>query len=185
MKKTLALIALLALVSMPAMAQTNGLFTGIEQTANALVGVTNWNFATGYGRATTGNRNLAFTDILYNISENVGFVVGGDYLWSKNNGQFNTLKGGVTLQVPVHLFAFLGSTFLTNAVATPFGSELIAQPSGNTVGVGNIVLGGMKMDLATVSNFKLSLGAFYESRVGQGKWDASYPAGFAIVSRAF
>ena len=189
--KSLKLIIGLAvlLAGIQTQAQTNppSISGGIQEIGQAIASSTNWTGVAGYGRSTKGNRNLAFFDAAYNFNQNVGIVAGYDYLWSKGQvSQANVVKGGVTLSATIHPFAFVGSTFLTNVLATPFASDLLATPSGNNnSGIGNIVTAGVNFDLYSFKNFELVSGLQYENRMGQGYWDGHYGMVHLGISRRF
>jgi len=154
---------------------------------NAISTATNWAVVTGAGRATTGNRDLAFAAVAYNFNNNVGVVLGEDYLWSKGQAsQQNALKGGVTLSATIHPLAFVGSTFLTNVVGTPFISGLASQPvGGSSANIGTIAATGIEFSVATVKNFNVILGLGYENRTGSGFYDGHYGLATLGLKRSF
>lgn len=209
MNRLLTLAAVVVTISLPAMAATNELGSAsvpmplsatdtnppptisaaLQEMATAIADSTNWTLIFGYGRALTGNRSLGFSDLAYNFSDYVGVVLGGDYLWSPGNHVFNTVKGGVTLQAPIHPFSFLGSgwgAWTTNVAATPYISDCLSQPqgSGNNM-VGNIATVGAQVNLFMVKNFRFSISGMYESRSGQGYWNGKYPAGWVGLTKSF
>jgi hypothetical protein len=187
MKKLIALAALLAL-AFTSSAQTNSTpsFTaGVQEMANAISTTTNWTVVTGYGRGTSGNKNVVFSDVAFNFNNNVGLVVGYDDLFGTGKPQANVVKGGVTLSATIHPFSFIGSTFLTNIVGTPFVADLIASPKNTSSGIGNIVTTGYNFDVYAFKNFELTAGAQYENRTGQGAWDGNYILVHLGLSRRF
>lgn len=186
-KLILAAILCCGLSTVKADTNSPSISGGIQEIGQAIAASTNWTVIGGYGRATAGNRNLAFADAAYNFNQNVGIVAGYDYLWSKGQvSQANIVKGGITLSAPIHPFAFLGSTFLTNTIATPFVSDLLATPSGNNnSGIGNIVTGGVNFDIVSFKNFELVSGIQYENRMGQSYWDGNYILIHLGISRRF
>ena len=161
--------------------------TAFQELATAVSTATNWTFVAGGGRSTTGQNNVAFADVAYNITQNVGLIIGGDFLWSKNASSWNTVKGGIALQATMRPFAFLGGTnWLTNIRATPFVANCIAEPfGGGSASIGNIVTGGLQFDVATWKQFKFSFGGQYENRSGQGIWNGNYLLGQLGFSRTF
>jgi hypothetical protein len=189
MKKLKLIIGLALVAGITTQAQTNApsISGGIQEIGQAIAASTNWTVVSGYGRSTSGNRNLAFFDVAYNFNENVGIVAGYDYLWSKGQqSQANIVKGGITLSATIHPFAFVGSTFLTNVVATPFAADLLATPSGNNnSGIGNIVTAGVNFDVLSFKNFELVSGLQYENRMGQGYWSGNYLMEHLGISRRF
>ena len=168
---------------------TGSFSDGFKIMAQAITSGTNWTVLGGYGRSTKSmltsrGNNIAFMDVAYQFDGPVGLVAGYDYLWAKGQSQANAVKGGVTLSATIHPLAFVGSTFLTNVVGTPFVGDLLATPkNGNAIG--NIVTTGINFDLVAIKNFELSLGAQYENRAGQGVWDGNYVLGHAALTRKF
>lgn len=157
---------------------------GLREIADAGSSSTNWTIVGGAGRSTTGNKNLAFADLAYAFNDNVGAVVGYDYLWRPGADQLNAVKGGLTLQATIHPLAFIGSTFLTNVVGTPFVSALVATPRhGEDIGL--ITTAGINFDLYRFKNFSLDSGVQYENRTGQGEWNGNYIPLHLGISRKF
>lgn len=188
MKRQITIIGIAALLATTTCAQTNApsgsFLSGLETMASAVVNAKNWTVLGGYGRGLHGSKNLAFEDVAYNFTENVGLLVGLDQLWAAGKSQNNTVRGGVTLSAKVHPFAFLGSTVLTNMVATPFVSDCVATGYGGD-SVANVLATGMNFDIVKIGNFEVISGFFFEKRTGQSDWDGDYLAGFAGISRRF
>ena len=187
MKKNIAtILAALCLcaVAVKSNAQSPSLAAGVTEIGNAVSSSTNWSVLAGYGRSTENANNLAFAAVAYNLNNNVGFVLGYDYLWNAKNNQFSAVKGGVSLQLPMHPFSFLGSTALTNITATPFVADLIATPR-NGDAIGNIVTTGVNFDLYGFKNFELGAGVQYEKRSGQGEFNGNYILFHLGISRKF
>ena len=193
-----ATIGLLCLFAVGARAQTNqvpnllpdpSFSAGLQEMASAVANSTNWTILGGIGRATTGNRDIAFGAVAYNFNENVGILAGVDTLWAPHQSQqqqVNVLKGGITLSAPIHIFAFVGSTFLTNVIASPFGMALVATPSGGSKNsIATIAGGGFNFDLVGFKNFELVAGVDYESRTGSGFWDGTYAMAHLGIGRRF
>ena len=191
MKKPLIIVA--ALAAFASQAQTNppapSFSAGLQEMANAVSSSTNWTVLGGAGRATTGDRDIAFGAVAYNFNENVGILAGVDTLWAPHQSQeqqVNVLKGGITLSAPIHPLAFIGSTFLTNVVGTPFAMALVATPSGGSPdSIATIAGGGINFDLVSFKNFELVLGGEYENRTGSGFWNGSYGMIHFGLSRRF
>jgi hypothetical protein len=194
---TIATIGLLALAVSARAQSTNQIpnlipapsfSAGLQEMASAVASSTNWTIIGGAGRATTGNRDIAFGAVAYNFDP-VGILVGVDTLWAPHQSQqqqVNVLKGGITLSARIHPFAFIGSTFLTNVVGTPFGMALVATPSGGSKdSIATIAGGGINFDIVQFKNFELVIGAEYESRTGSGFWDGAYAMAHLGVSRRF
>ena len=192
-----ATIGLLCLFAVGARAQTNQIpnlipapsFSAVlQEMAAAVANSTNWTILGGAGRATTGNRNIAFGAVAYNFDP-VGILVGVDTLWAPHQSQqqqVNVLKGGITLSARIHPLAFIGSTFLTNVVGTPFGMALVATPSGGSKdSIATIAGGGINFDIVQFKNFELVIGAEYENRTGSGFWDGAYAMAHLGISRRF
>lgn len=185
--KFLLTILILSVLTLSVNAQTNppSFSGGLKEMAQAVSSSTNWTLIAGYGHSIKGKNNLAFADIAYNFNDNVGIVAGYDYLWTKGQSQANFVKGGVTLSATIHPFAFIGSTFLTNIVAIPFGADLLSTPKGNGNAIGNILTTGVNFDFIGFKNFELVGGVQYEKRMGQGQWDGGYGLAHLGISRRF
>lgn len=156
---------------------------GLQQMYDAVTGATNYGIAFGGGRSTTGQRNLAFVEVPYNFTRNLGLLIGYDYLWaSKHLGQpsqANLVKGGINLQADLQPLKNLG---FTNFTVTPFGFVLMATGNGT---VSEIVGGGAKTTITTWKGINLNLGVIYEDRTGAGFWDGRYIGGFFALSKGF
>jgi hypothetical protein len=182
--KLLIGIALVLAMVTSAQSTTPTFGQGLKDMATAVTSGTNWTLLSGYGHSTAGNNNLAFAALGYNFTDSVGAVLGYDYIWNNNGGEFNALKGGVSLQTQIKPFAFVGSTFLTNIVCQPFVADLLATPrSGNAIG--NIITTGVNFDVYAVKNFELTVGGQYEKRMGQGDFDGNYILFHVGLSRRF
>jgi hypothetical protein len=187
--RILTAVAALLAIGFTAQAQTStnppSFSSGLGIMWDAVTTSTNWSVLGGYGHSTTGSKSIAFGDVAYNFTQNVGVVVGYDYLWAPGRlNEANLVKGGVTLNATVHPFAFIGSTFLTNVVGQPFVADLLAQPqAGNDIG--NIVTTGVNFNIVSISNYELSTGAQYEVRTGQGTWDGNYGLIHLAITRTF
>lgn len=167
--------------AMPAFTPT--LSGGLQQVYDAVAGSTNFGFAAGYARGTTGNRNVAFADVPYNFNSNVGLLIGYEYLWTAKAAgipsQANLVKGGLNLQAdlkPLKQFGF------TNFTVTPFGFALVASGNGT---VSEIIGGGAKTTVLTWKGLNVNLGVLYENRTGAGFWNGRYVGGFAAISKGF
>lgn len=95
---------------------------------------------------------------LYNVNEYVGAGLGLDWL-----GQFNLVSGNVTLRLPVHPLAFIGSEWAKNFTVTPFGIGGIATPLGGA-GEDNgraagIFGGGASFEVLKLAGGQVSTGA--------------------------
>lgn len=156
----------------------------IQIIGNTIETSTNWAVIGGYGHSATGiGRNIAFAEIGYNFNDYVGLAIGNDYLWGNGQQQYNSLKGGITLQIPMHPFGFLGSTSLTNIVCTPLVFDQIATSKSSTVA--NLLGGGVDFKLYAFANFWLHGGVLYENRTGDSVWGGNYYLGYFAVSRNF
>lgn len=176
--KLLSIIGALLLVAATGTAQTtNGnstLLGGIGEIGSALATATNWTVTAGYGHALKGNGSLGFADLAYNFSENVGVVLGVDNMFGGGKSEWNDVRGGVSLSLNLHPFAFIGGTnFLTRMNATTFVADLMATPrNGNAIG--NILVTGVAFDLFRVKNFDVGFLAAWEQRSGQGDASGKY-----------
>lgn len=158
---------------------------GLQELGQAIETSTNWAVFTGYGHSINGiGRNLAFLDVGYDFNDYVGAVVGYDYLWGNGGHELNGVKGGLTLQLPMHPFAFLGTSFLTNLVARPLVFDYVATPQGGST-VANIAGAGVDFNVYSWGNLEIHAGVDYETRTGDGAWDGNYVAGHLAISRNF
>ena len=201
MKQILTLIAVVAL-AFTARAQTNVITStnqvpnlippstnpvtqGFEAIGQAVFDSTNWTVATFGGADTTFAKYIVGVEAAYGFNQYVGLVAGVEDLFSKGHqSQFSAVKGGLTLSYPLHPFAFIGSTALTNIVADPFVSDQIATPSGSA-NLGNLLISGVNFNLYSWSNFEIVGGVDYEVRSGQGYWDGDYWLVHLGISRRF
>lgn len=158
---------------------------GVSEIGKAITSSTNWAILGGYGHSVdSGDKNIVFADLAYNFNDYVGVVIGYDYLWDGQGHELNSLKGGATLQVPLHPFTFIGSTFLTNIVCTTFVGDLIAQPQNGST-VANIVTTGVNFNLYAIKNLELCAGVQYEKRTGDGRFDGNYALLHIALTRNF
>ena len=178
-------LLILASASLEVLAQTNTTPTfqaGAQQIYDAVTTSTNFGLALGGGRSTTGNRNLAYGDFVYNVSQAVGLVIGYDYLWTSTKGvpaQANLVKGGLTIQAPLQPFKNVG---WTNVVVTPYAFALVATGNGS---MSQILGGGINYKLTEWKGFKFNVGLLYEQRTDAGYWDAKYIAGTLAITHGF
>jgi hypothetical protein len=187
--KTIASLFAAFLCFLTASAQTNittapTFLGGIGEIGDAIASATNWTATVGYGRSLKGNTSLGFADLGYNFSQNVGVIVGLDYISQGGAGEWNDVRGGISLSLPLHPFAFIGGTNLfTKMVATPFVADLLATPRSGAA-IGNLIVTGAKVDLYDIKNFSLGLLGAYEHRMGQGTADGNYALiGIAITRK--
>ena len=191
----LAAVLFLLLAVVAARAQTNTavptISGGVQEIADAIGSSTNWTIVGGAGRATHGNRDIAFGALAYSFNQNVGLLLGGDYLWSPHQDQAsseNVIRGGVTLQAPIHPFTFLGSGggFLTNLVAEPFVVAAVANPTGGSKdSIGTVGTVGLNFELLKIKNFELVAGGQYETRSGAGFYNGNYVLFHLGIGRRF
>jgi hypothetical protein len=152
--------------------------------AQAMAVSTNWALVGGYGHSFSGiGRNIAFGEVGINFNDYVGAVLGNDYLFGAGNHQFNSLSGGMTITLPLHPFAFLGSTILTNILVKPVAFDQVATSSSSTVA--NLMGIGMDFDVYLISNFSVHAGIDYEKRTGDSRWDGDYGLVHIALSRYF
>ena len=167
---------------------------GISAAWASLTSGTNWAASVAYGRstahmATSKGMNLAAVDLVYDVAVNtngtaVALLAGYDCLWNSQVSQFNSVKGGLSLNQTLRPFSFIGSTFLTNIVGTLYGGELLANPQNNN-SVGNLTIAGIDLDLFKFANFSFDVGGEYENRSGQGVYDGNYAIGHLAIFRRF
>lgn len=163
----------------------NPITSGIESAAVAAFASTNWTVAAAGGIDTTGTKYIVAGEFAYGFNQYVGLIAGVEDLFAKGqHSQFSAVKGGLTLSYLVHPFAFLGSTALTNIVASPFVSDQIATPKGGA-NLGNLLIYGLNFNVTGFSNFELVAGVDYETRMGQGYWDGNYWLMHCGITRRF
>lgn len=154
---------------------------GLKEIGQAFASGTNWTVVAGYGHSLTGAKSLAFADVAYNFNQNVGVILGYDYLYGGGLKQGNAVRGGVSLSAHIHPFSVVG--FWTNAMLTPFVADMIAEPKAGA-SIGNVLVTGAKLDLFDLRNFSLGVMVAYEHRTGQGPWNANYGlAGLAFTRK--
>jgi hypothetical protein len=176
------------LAGITAQADTNAptISGGLQEMAQAISSTTNWSTVAGGGHSLKGRNWLAFGAVAYDFNQNVGVVAGVDSLFAKGAQQSDVVQGGITLKAPIHLFAFIGSTFLTNIVGIPFASELMANPTGNTSApIGAITTGGINFNFVQLKNFEFGGGLQVENRQGQGRWNGNYGLVHLELTRLF
>ncbi|MDE2104820.1 MAG: hypothetical protein KGL39_46720 [Patescibacteria group bacterium] len=152
--------------------------SGVQEIYDAFGSSTNYGVVVGGMRATTGNRNIVFADLVYNVSQNVGIVIGYDYL-TGGPKQVNLVRGGVTLSAPIHILKQFG---FTNVVMTPFASGLVATGGGSA---STILAAGDKVDVYSFKGFDLGVGVIWEKRSNAGYYNGSYLGGFGCLSKGF
>jgi hypothetical protein len=158
---------------------------GVREIGQAISTSTNWVVFAGYGHTINGvGRNVAFADVGYNFNDYVGMVLGYDYLWGNGGKQFNSVRGGMTLQLPMHPFAFIGTSSLTNLVVTPLVFEFVATAQGSSA-VANVAGGGIDFNLYAFGKLEIHAGVDYETRTGSGSFDGNYALGHIALSRNF
>lgn len=199
--KTTILAALLALGFQAATAQTVStnasggtttttnplkdatLSDGFQVIYDNLAGSTNFAVAFGGGRGIKGDKNLAFADYVYNVSDNVGLLLGYDAIraGSGNSTTYNFVKGGLQLKADIYPLKNIG---LPDFKVTPFAGILISSHDGS---VGEIVLAGASHRWALSQNWGFNVGGFYENRTGgnDSSLNGVYVCGFAAFSRNF
>jgi hypothetical protein len=165
-------------------ATDSGAFGHLGAIAKDITSGTNWAVVAGGGRATSGNRNVAFAAVAYSFQNGVGIIAGEDVLFGKGKPQAAALKGGVTLQTTIHPLAFIGTAWATNILGQPFVGDLLATPKGNN-GIGNIMTTGINFDFVNFGRFAFGGGFQYENRSGQGPWSGNYVLGHLAFRRTF
>jgi len=157
--------------------------SGLQEIYDSVTVSTNYAVAFGGGRATTGSRNLVFADYIYNVSQNIGIVIGGDHLWtSKKSGvpsQSNLVKGGITLSALIYPLKNFG---FTNVAMTPFANGLVATGSGTA---STLICAGDKISIVTFSGWNFGLAGMWEDRSNAGYWTAKYVCGMIDLSKGF
>lgn len=154
---------------------------GLQQIWDAAAGSTNFAVAIGGGRGIKGNKNLAFADYVYNISGNVGVILGYDALKVDGGATtYNFVKGGLQLKADIYPLKNFG---LETFKVTPFAAILMSSHSGN---VGEVVVAGASHRWALSKSWGLNVGAFYENRTGgNDPGNGVYVCGLLALSRNF
>jgi hypothetical protein len=184
MKTLLAAIALIALTfSVQAQTATPSFTAGLTQMEQAITSGTNWSIAGGYGHSTTGNNSLAFGDVIYDINDSLGAVVGYDALSGSGTTLYNSIKGGMTLKTQIYPLAWTGVAALAKIPAQPFGGDLVATSKDGSVG--NIVTTGINFNIYSFSRYTIGAGVQYENRTGEGVFNGNYLCFHAAFSRSF
>ena len=166
-------------------AQTMPSFSnGLQEIYDSVAVSTNYAFAFGGGRATTGNRDLGFADYIYNVSQNVGLVLGYDYLWTAKRAgipsQANLIKGGITLSALIYPLKNFG---LTNVAVRPFANALVATGNGSA---SEIVTAGGKFNFVTFGGgWNFGGVGFWETRKDAGYWTADYICAALELDKGF
>ena len=168
-------------VPMPAMKDAT-LSGGLQQVYDSLAGSTNFAIVISGGRGVKGDKNLAFADYVYNLSGNVGLVLGYDAIRaSGNNTTYNFVKGGLQLKADIYPLKNFG---LTDFKVTPFAAILMSSHDGS---VGEIIVAGASHRWALSKSWGFNVGGFYENRTGgnDSSLNGVYICGFAAFSRNF
>ena len=161
-----------------------GLLTLIGLVASAQAQTNNPTFAGGGVSLAGNNRGVAFGGIGFNFNQNVGILLAEDYLWGHGLSSWNTVRGGITLQAPGHVFSFTGVDFLAKIPTILYVADCLAQPkAGNSIG--NLVVSGVNADVFTVGKWQAGVGFAYEHRLGQGEFDGNYALGMLTFRRPF
>lgn len=158
---------------------------GLKEAAQAVTSGTNWDVIGGYGHSLSGNNSLEFVDVAYDFNANVGIVLGYDALEGNGTHEFNSIKGGVTVQVDIYPLKWTGINALENIKGTPFVGDLIAtSPGGN---VADIVTTGINFYVWSFDSgkFIVDAGAQYENRIGDGQFDGNYVLAHVGIHRSF
>ena len=164
--------------------QPSSFSNGLQEIYDSVAVSTNYALTFGAGRATTGNRNAAYADYVYDVSQNVGLVVGYDYLWTAKAAgvpsQANLVKGGITLSALIYPLKNFG---LTNVAVTPFANVLLATGNGSA---SEIITAGGKVDLVKFGGgWNFGAVGFWETRKDAGYWTGDYIFAGLVVHKGF
>ena len=165
---------------------------GLQEIYNAALGSTNFAVALGGGRSLKGGNTLLFADYIYNFNNNVGLVLGYDYLRSSTPlvdvkaktasiiSQANFVKGGLNVKATIQPLKSL----LPNFYVTPFASILITTRSG---AVGQIIVAGADWESPLFWGIRAHIGGGYESRSGGNgdPFNGGYAFGHIAISKGF
>lgn len=165
---------------MPAFTSDKTLSDGLQIIWDNVAASTNFAVALGGGRGIKGDKNLAFVDYVYNISDHVGAVLGYDAIRAGGSTTYSFVKGGLQLKAEIAPLKNFG--FPTFKV-TPFTALLIDSNAGH---VGQVIVAGASHRWTLSKNWGLNVGGFYENRSGGNTTtDGVYLCGFLAASRNF
>lgn len=169
-------------ITLPPQLSDPSISGGLQQIYDAALGSTNFAVAVGGGRSTKGNNNLGFADYIYNFNQNVGAVLGYDYLWSSTKGipsNLNFVKGGLNVKAEIAPLKSIAPNFKV----TPFSVILIDTSAGQ---VGQIVVAGADYHIGIAKGWMFNVGGFYENRTGGNTaYDGAYICGHIAISKGF
>jgi len=147
--------------------------------------VTNWVVFAGGGVALSGSsRTVVFGGVVFNFNQNIGVILAQDHLSGNSLSSWNTVRGGITLQAPGHLFSFTGVDFLSKISTILYAADCLAQPKSGDA-IGNLVITGINADVVKLGKWNLGVDLAYEHRVGQGEFDGNYGLGMLTLRRPF
>lgn len=184
MNKIKSLIgAAILLVAITSQAQTSTNSTSpLQDIINLAADVGNgpWGVYSGYGHSISGpGASLVFTGISYDLVTNAiddgfgsGAIVGYDDTFTSHTHQINSVNGGWQVSWTGKPLSFIGSSVLTNVVATVMAYQVIATPEKGSA-VGAITGTSISFDIGEWSGFHLKALGMYESRNGtafNGNW---------------
>jgi hypothetical protein len=190
--KLTALAAALFCGLLTARAQ-NGIFPDVQALAEDVVN-SPWGASAGFGRSTTGNKDVAYVLITDQLVTNIGGtafssgpIVGYDELFAPHVKQVNSLSGGWQLSLTQHPFAFIGKTFVTNFVTSELAYTLVATPRLSTSPIGSITGTALTLDPYPhgLWNFHIKALGAYEDRTGQGLFNGNYWIFGGVISHDF
>jgi opacity protein-like surface antigen len=193
MKKTLILLATVAALALPAIAQTNAnslpdakltaeaaqsqssMNSAFQQICDVLLNSSNAMITVSGGVKLSDNDvKLAAFDYLYGFNQNAYLIVGYDYVWSSRPGESsaNIVKGGLQLQAEGKLFGVL--------TVRPFAASLISTPTSGTSNNGGaalINLVGIEFTVKKWQRGQLHVGGYFENRTAMGFASGNYLCG--------
>lgn len=191
-----AAICLLCAGNVQAQTNTNsntGFFADLQALAQGAID-SPWGASAGFGRSTTGDKDVAYiliTDQLITNIDGTGFssgpIVGYDELWMPHVKQINSLSGGWQLSLTENPFTFTKVSFLTNMVATELAYNLVATPRDSANSIGDIVGTAVMLDFYPkgFDGFHIKALGAYENRTGQGAFNGNYVLFGGVISRNF
>lgn len=151
-----------------------------------------WGVGGFVGRNFTGEGTTIAAEILtYDLVTNVqdtgfssGLIVGYSQLWHAHAEQLNDVSGGWQFSETGHPLSFVGTTFVTNIIATVDLYQVVATPRG-TGNVGSITGTSVSVNLTEWENFHLNVVGLYESRSGQTGFNGNYGLLGLSITHAF
>jgi hypothetical protein len=140
---------------------------------------TNYAGALFLGHSLKGGQTALGAVVIENVSDYAGVIVGVDTLFGGGKvGSANIVSGGLTLKLPTHPLAFIGGSFCTNLLMTPYAIAMVGTPISGTGnadgGLASITREGVNFDIYDLKGFELGAGIDYGTRSGAGNYNGNW-----------